>query len=71
MAISMAPVSEPGTIPMRHASGSPRSARERSSSSWIRANGSFARWDLPSSASERTSTDQPGRLGHGPEEKSG
>ena len=71
MAISMAPVSEPGTIPMRHSSGSPRSARERSSSSWIRASGSRARWDLPSNAPERTSTDHPGRLGHGPEEKSG
>ena len=39
----VAPVSEPGTMPMRHSSGRPRSARERSSSSWIRASGSLAR----------------------------
>ena len=37
----------------------------------MRASGSRARWDLPSSAPERTPSDHPGRLGHGPDEKCG
>ena len=71
MAISKAPVSEPGTMPMRQSSGMPRSARERSSNSPICASGRCARCDLPSIAPARTSTDHPGRLVQGPEEKSG
>jgi hypothetical protein len=70
-AISIAPVSEPGTMPRRQSAGIPRIARERSITSARRAFGSFARWLRPSSAPCSEASDQPGRLAQGPEEKLG
>src|SRR5215468_1096201 len=71
IAISIAPVSEPATIPTRQSVGMPRIARERSTTSTIRAKPTAERCERPDSASASTAGDQPGRFAQGPDEKHG
>src|SRR5256885_1059891 len=71
IAISIAPVSEPATMPTRQSAGMPRIARERSTTSTSRARPILERWERPVSAASSTDGDHPGRLAHGPEEKQG
>src|SRR5579883_1238366 len=49
----------------------PSRCRVRSTASTIFFLPSFERWDRPTAASLRTSGVHPGRLAHGPDEKSG
>ena len=58
-------------MPSRQSVGMPRMARERSITSASRAFGSLARWLRPSKAPDSASTEKPGRLAQGPEEKLG
>src|SRR3990167_5160454 len=71
MAISTAPVSEPGTMPIRKSSGTSSTWRVRSIASCRRALPSFDLCDRPRTAFWRFWGFQPGRLAHGPEENSG
>src|SRR5271166_1468091 len=71
IAISIAPVSEPATIPTRQSAGMPRIARERSTTSTSRAKPTAERCERPESAPASTAGDHPGRLAQGPEEKHG
>src|SRR5262249_47581736 len=71
IAISIAPVSEPATMPTRQSAGIPRIARERSITSTKRASPTPERCERPTSAVSSISADQPGRLAQGPEEKHG
>src|SRR5688500_6551711 len=70
-AISTAPVSDAGTMPMRCVSGTPRILRVRSIEYLRRDLPSFDRCERPSTSSLSLSGVQPGRLAHGPEEKYG
>src|SRR5581483_6782472 len=70
-AISTAPVSEAGTMAARYPSGSLSSSRVLLMASSSLALVSGWRWLRPTSAPLSRSTDQPGCLGHGPEEKLG
>src|SRR5579871_3121263 len=70
-AISIAPVSEPGTMPSRQSAGICRRARLRSITSASLALPAFERWERPRQAAFSASSDQPGRLAQGPEEKYG
>ena len=71
IAISTAPVSDAGVMPMRQPSGIFSTVRVRSMTSARRALPSEERCDRPRSACDRTSGDQPGRFAQGPEEKFG
>src|SRR6516162_7464088 len=71
IAISIAPVSEPATIPTRQSVGMPRIARERSTTSTRRARPAAERCERPDRAPSSTAGDHPGRLAQGPEEKHG
>jgi len=71
IAISIAPVSEPATIPTRQSVGMPRIVRERSMTSTSRAKPTGERCERPASAPSSTEGDHPGRLAHGPDEKHG
>src|SRR6516162_6443307 len=71
IAISIAPVSEPATIPTRQSVGMPRIARERSTTSTRRARPAADRCERPDNAPSSTAGDHPGRLAQGPEEKHG
>ncbi len=70
-AISIAPVSDAGTMPSRQSAGMPRIARERSMTSARRAFGALARWLRARYAPLSASSVKPGRLAQGPEEKLG
>src|SRR6516165_934448 len=71
IAISIAPVSEPATMPTRQSAGMPRIVRERSTTSTIRARPAAERCERPDNASASTAGDHPGRLAQGPDEKHG
>src|SRR5438477_9182696 len=71
IAISIAPVSEPATIPTRQSAGMPRIAREPSITSTSLAKPTPERCERPTSAVSITAGDQPGRFAQGPEEKHG
>src|SRR6516164_2822504 len=71
IAISIAPVSEPATMPTRQSAGMPRIARERSTTSTSRASPTAERCERPLSAPASTAGDHPGRLAQGPDEKHG
>src|SRR6516164_3745818 len=71
IAISIAPVSEPATMPTRQSAGMPRIARERSTTSASRASPTAERCERPLSAPASTAGDHPGRLAQGPDEKHG
>src|SRR5205823_14918546 len=71
IAISIAPVSEPATIPTRQSAGMPRIAREPSITSTSLAKPTPERCERPTSAASITAGDQPGRFAQGPEEKQG
>ena len=71
IAISIAPVSDPATMPTCQSAGTPRIARERSTTSTIRALPIPDRCERPTSAACNAAGDQPGRLAQGPEEKQG
>src|SRR5690606_7452671 len=70
-AISTAPVSDAGTIPMRYSSGISRVERVRSMTSANFARPSGERWERPRCAPRRASSDQPGRFEQGPDPKLG
>ena len=55
----------------RKSSGRPSTSREREITSRMRASGSLARCERPTSAPSNAASDQPGRLEQGPEEKFG
>ena len=71
IAISMAPVSDAGTMPRRQSAGRPRIARERSITSRSFALPGLERCERPSKAPASAAGDQPGRLAQGPDEKHG
>src|SRR5690606_12702525 len=71
IAISKAPVSEPGTMPIRCVSGSCSISRIRSMQYCRRALPSFERCERPSDSVLSFSGDQPGGFAQGPEEKNG
>ena len=71
IAISIAPVSEAATTPTCQSAGTPRIARERSTTSTIRALPTPERCERPTSAALSAAGDQPGRLAQGPDEKQG
>ncbi len=71
IAISIAPVSEAGTMPSTYPSGMPRIFLLRSITSASFALPILARCERPSAAPCRASRDQPGRLAQGPDEKQG
>src|SRR3546814_10712378 len=70
-AISTAPVSEAGTIPIRQPAGIRSTERVRSMTSASFALPGDERCERPSVAAESASSDHPGRLAQGPEEKFG
>ena len=70
-AISIAPVSEAATTPTRQSAGTPKIARERAITSWMRASPAAERCERPTSAADSAAGDQPGRFAQGPEEKQG
>src|SRR5690606_9867282 len=70
-AISTAPVSDAGTMPMRQSAGTWRSSRVRSIAYCSLVLPTLARCERPSEASARASSYHPGRLAQGPEEKLG
>src|SRR3954447_24843000 len=70
-AISIAPVSEAGTMPILNSLGTSSTSRVRSIASLSLPLPSFARCERPSAASLRLLGLQPGRFAHGPEEKYG
>ena len=70
-AISTAPVSDAGTMPMRYAAGTCSTSRVRSMARLSLALPGFERWERPRTASRRACGFQPGRLAQGPEEKCG
>src|SRR3546814_17194881 len=67
----MAPVAEPGTMPMRGVSGSWSISRIRTMQYWRRVLPILARFERPSDSVASFSGDQTGGLAQGPEEKSG
>src|SRR5580704_7998878 len=71
IAISIAPVSEPATMPTRQSGGMPSIARERSITSTSLARPTPERCERPTSACSSTAGDHPGRFAQGPEEKHG
>ena len=71
IAISKAPVSEPGTMPIRYSAGSRSSALVLSRASFSRALPSGERCERPRRALPSTAGVQPGRLAHGPDENNG
>src|SRR5690606_28574594 len=70
-AISTAPVSDAGTIPMRQSAGTWRISRVSSMARSSFALPILARCERPSGASASAASDHPGRLAQGPEEKLG
>jgi len=70
-AISIAPVSEAGTIPTRQSAGTPKIARDRVITSFNRAFGAAALWLRPSKAPSSAAKENPGRFAQGPDEKLG
>src|SRR5579872_6113159 len=70
-AISIAPVSEAGTMPSTYLDGIPSTFLLRSMTSASLLLPILARCDRPRAASLSTSRVQPGRLAQGPEEKQG
>src|SRR6516165_8804357 len=70
-AISKAPVSDAGTIPMRYAAGTSSSSRVRSIARLSLALPNFDRCERPTAACASAERLQPGRLAQGPEEKCG
>ena len=71
IAISTAPVSEAGTIPMRYSSGTPRISRVPSIAALSFSLPTAARCERPSGAPESLSRLNTGGLAQGPEEKRG
>ena len=71
MAISTAPVSEAGTMPIRYSTGTRRISRVRSIACASLDLPVFARCERPSAASASACGVQPGRLAHGPDENRG
>src|SRR5215468_3725415 len=70
-AISTAPVSDAGTMPMRYSAGTSSTSRVRSIARLSFALPIFDRCERPRTASVRAERLQPGRLAQGPEEKCG
>src|SRR3954471_3291712 len=70
-AISTAPVSDAGTMPILYPAGTSSTSRVNSIASLSLALPIFARCERPRAASLRFWAFQPGRLAHGPEEKCG
>src|SRR5690606_28333064 len=70
-AISTAPVSDAGTMPMRQSAGTWRISRVRSIACCSLVLPTLARCERPSGASRSAPRDHPGRLAQGPEEKLG
>src|SRR5207237_9360145 len=70
-AISTAPVSEAGTMPIRWAAGTSSTSRVRSIARLSFALPILDRWERPRTASVRVWRLQPGRLAQGPEEECG
>src|SRR3990170_7139174 len=70
-AISTAPVSEAGTMPMQCSAGTSSTSRVRVTASLRRALPSPERCERPISAVLRRSGVQPGILAHGPDENCG
>ena len=70
-AISSAPVSDAGTMPMRYSAGISRISRVSSIARLSFARPPLERWERPMVASVRICKLQPGRFAHGPEEKCG
>src|SRR3546814_7641669 len=71
IAMSTAPVSEPGTMPIRCVSGTFRILRVRSIARFSRALPILERCERPSDSVASLSADQPGGFAQGPEEKKG
>ena len=71
IAISTAPVSEAGTMPMRKSAGTSSTSRVISIARLSFALPPLARCERPRNASLRACRVQPGRLAQGPEEKCG
>jgi hypothetical protein len=71
IAISIAPVSDAGTIAMRWLSGMPSTWRVRSMARARRALPSLERWERPSTSIESWSIAHPGGFAQGPDEKNG
>src|SRR5215475_12883876 len=71
IAISTAPVSEAGTMPMRWSAGTSSTSRVRSIARLSFALPILDRCERPRTASVRICRLQPGRLAHGPDEKCG
>ncbi len=71
MAISTAPVSEAGTMPIRKSSGTSSTSRVAVDGFLQARLDGGARWLRPTRAPLRFSRDHPGRLAHGPDEKLG
>src|SRR6056297_3596195 len=71
IAISTAPVSEAGTMPMRYSAGTPRIARVSSIAAFSLALPTAARCERPRAASDSLSSEKTGGLAQGPEEKRG
>src|SRR6185437_4021600 len=70
-AISTAPVSDAGTMPMRYCAGTCSTSRVRSMARLSFALPALERWERPRTASLRACAVQPGRLAQGPDEKCG
>jgi hypothetical protein len=70
-AISTAPVSEAGTMPILYPAGTSSTSRVSSMASLSLALPTFARCERPRAASLRFWAVQPGRLAQGPDEKCG
>src|SRR5258708_4355845 len=71
IAISTAPVSDAGTMPIRESGGTSSPSRVRSMARLSFALPIFDRCERPRTASVRTERLQPGRLAQGPDEKCG
>src|SRR6056297_390517 len=71
IAISTAPVSDAGTMPMRYSSGTPRMARVVSIAALSLALPTDARCERPSGAPESLSRENMGGFAQGPDEKRG
>src|SRR5262249_2036330 len=71
IAISMAPVSEPATMPTRQSGGTPRIAHDRSTTSTSRESPAAERGERPTSADDKAAAHKPGRFAPGPDEKQG
>src|SRR3546814_11997990 len=71
IAISTAPVSEPGTMPIRCVSGTCKISRVRSIARFRRFLPILERCERPSDSVASKSADQPGGFAQGPEDKNG